>query len=178
MVSPRWIRAGWLIDGSGGVLRRDCLLRMEEGLITGVAPFEPAAVGNAELLDLKACTLLPCLVDCHVHLTWSGSSDPGLRAAQLSAERKTAFAAIRRHLDQHLACGVVAVRSGGDAGGHLAAFRQAGGDAAVQPVLFKTAGKAWHAKGRYGRLIGRPPDRGRSLADEIMRVIRAAIPKV
>ncbi|MBW1806343.1 MAG: hypothetical protein JRJ06_08270, partial [Deltaproteobacteria bacterium] len=37
------------------------------------------------------------------------------------------------------------------------------------PVIIRIAGRAWHAPGRYGRLIGRFPEHGESLSQSILR---------
>jgi len=36
------------------------------------------------------------------------------------------------------------------------------------PLILKTPGKAWHAPGRYGRLIGRTPETGKRLGQSIL----------
>jgi imidazolonepropionase-like amidohydrolase len=105
-------------------------------------------------LDLSDSTVLPALVDAHVHLTMSGSADPERRRRQLELGYETAAAVIGRHLQRHLAFGVTAVRDGGDHRGHTLAYKHRQEEG---PVLLAAAGKAWHAAGRYGRLIGRPP---------------------
>ena len=120
-------------------------------------------------LDLSEHTLLPGLVDCHVHLSMSGSGDPSVRQQQLSACFAGAKDTIRKHLACNLCHGVVALRDGGDYGSHVLRYkREFLFENSGTPEL-KAAGKAWHAPGRYGRLVGRTPYRNCSLAQSIVR---------
>lgn len=89
------------------------------------------------VLELPGCTVLPGLVDCHVHL--------GLGGKESLAER----------LASYPAHGILAVRDGGDAGGLglAAACRVAGGELEVPLVI--ACGRALFKKGGYGSLLGR-----------------------
>ena len=111
--------AGWLIDGTGSPARRNALIEIKEGEIVSVS-------GSAEdirkekhpfkqdIIDLSGFTVLPGLVDSHVHLVMSGSSDLKIRKSQPSEEFEDSCRRIRTHLHDHLHCGVFAVRDGGD----------------------------------------------------------------
>ncbi len=161
--------AGWLLDGSGTPAKKGAVLEIGAGKILAVRPPDTAVPEGSTAssdLDLSACTILPTLVDVHVHLTMSGSADPGLRRHQLEMTYPQAAAAMRRHLVQHLAAGVAAVRDGGDHRGHTLSFKQREKPPMVHMAV---AGKAWHAAGRYGRLIGRPPEGQGGLAGAIAR---------
>ncbi|MBW1800624.1 MAG: amidohydrolase family protein, partial [Deltaproteobacteria bacterium] len=105
----------------------------------------------------------------HVHLTMSGSEDSAVRERQLSLTREEAEKVIAKHLTDHLAHGIVAVRDGGDHAGHTLHYKKAVLPGQVLPIYLCAAGKAWHAAGRYGRLVGEPPLRGESLAQSITR---------
>jgi imidazolonepropionase-like amidohydrolase len=161
--------AGWLLDGSGAPAKKGAVLEIGAGKILAVRPPDTAVPEGSTAssdLDLSACTILPTLVDVHVHLTMSGSADPGLRRHQLEMTYPQAAAVMRRHLVQHLAAGVAAVRDGGDHRGHTLSFKQREKPPMVHMAV---AGKAWHAAGRYGRLTGRPPEGQGGLAGAIAR---------
>jgi imidazolonepropionase-like amidohydrolase len=98
----------------------------------------------------------------------SGTSDRGFREHQLDLTYEEAEEAISRHLLQHLSHGVVAVRDGGDAAGYTLRYKLER-TSPPAPVQYRVAGKAWHAPGRYGRLIGRSPAKGMTLAESIAR---------
>ncbi len=171
-----WVLTGWLIDGTGGPIRHNALIQVLNGkiaLIRRVRREEVVSFGQP-VLDLSACTVLPGLVDSHVHLTMSGTNDEAVRERQLSFTFDEAKGVIRQHLSEQLAHGVVMVRDGGDAAAHALRFKDEGLAPLELPISFKASGKAWRAKGRYGRLIGRPPAEGKTLAQALTEKGRAA----
>jgi len=62
--APITIRAGLLLDGRGGTTR-DALITVVDGKITSVAPYQAGPVAH----DLSGYTVLPGLIDAHVHIT-------------------------------------------------------------------------------------------------------------
>ncbi len=166
---PSTIDVGWLIDGTGAPPRPRCRLLVADGRIQRVTgwddpePLPPER--EAGHVDLSHATLLPGLIDAHLHLVFSGTADPEVRRRQLDYDDSAARSVIRDHLDALARAGVVAVRDGGDHHGHTLRCWLASGK--TWPVRVRTAGRAWHASGRYGRLIGRPPEPDWSLAESI-----------
>jgi len=165
MKKETWIQAGWLIDGSGGPVRENVLVHIAHGIIREIRNITESDAILPELVNLSDCTLLPGLIDSHLHLFMSGTNDPAVREKQLHAEFEEIKPVISGHLKQLLACGVLAVRDGGDYAGHALQYRNLYGDKI--PVRILSAGKAWRKEGRYGRLIGRSPGKGRTLAEAI-----------
>lgn len=182
MTDKSCIHAGWLIDGSGGPIQKDVVMHIRQGTIQSVeaAPKE-AHRQPPSFLDLSGHTLLPGLVDCHVHLFMSGTGDIAARKRQLEAGYDELEMVISAHIAQHLSFGVSAVRDGGDAKGLSQQYQQAcpgsresgkilpvsTGSAGRARLHVKVAGKAWHQCGRYGKLIGRSPSPGQTLAEAI-----------
>jgi len=159
------IRIGWLIDGQGGPVRNDVVMAVRDGRVVSITPSAQQAFVT---LDLSHATVLPALMDAHVHLTWSGTSDPGRRAAQLNPTPKQAAAAIGRHMRAHWQCGVVAVRDGGDRRGDARHYQHNGAAGGPDPPLsVKVPGWAWHSPGRYGAMLGRTPTHGMPLAEAV-----------
>jgi imidazolonepropionase-like amidohydrolase len=105
------LRAAALFDGSSSTLVRDPLVLIDGGIIVAVGSGVPAPE-HANVTDLGGATLLPGLVDTHVHLAFDASPDPvGHLASQdddatLIAMTKAAQAALRG--------GVTTVRDLGD----------------------------------------------------------------
>ena len=164
--APRQVRAGWLVDGSGQPARRHLRLDIQQGRFGAIQPIgaESGAGGVPGVLDFTDCTLLPALVDSHVHLFMSGTADPVIRQHQLAAGFAEIRPVIARHLGEHLAAGVLAVRDGGDRYGHAQRFKAELSEAAgLGAVRVQAAGVAWHAAGRYGKLIARSPGGGGAL---------------
>jgi imidazolonepropionase-like amidohydrolase len=69
----RVIRAGRLIDGTGTAVQRDRALYVEEDRIIGIGPGTEIPT-DADVLDLLDCSVLPGLIDAHVHLVFSCSA--------------------------------------------------------------------------------------------------------
>ncbi len=157
-----YLLAGWLIDGSGGPIQEKVLLKVVDGRFAAIEKYIPdGGLGPAQITDLSHCTILPPLVDSHVHLFMSSSTDKLTRERQLTAGYEELRPAITRHLHYLFSHGVLAVRDGGDRGGYALTYRQT---KEMHPeMIVKAVGRAWHAEGRYGRLIGRSPGDGESL---------------
>ena len=107
------IRAAVLFDGTG--LIRDPVVLVADGRITDVLSGpRPTVPPDAELVDLSGATLLPGLVDTHVHLAFDASADPvGTLVAQDDDEL---LAAMVRAAHAQLRAGVTTVRDLGDRG--------------------------------------------------------------
>ena len=167
------INAGWLIDGSARPLRAKVQLRIINGCIESIRENQPIHSGqtsdnsDTQTLDLNKATILPALVDSHVHLTMSGTMDQDERVRQLDMGFNLAEDVIRKHLDQHLAAGVLAVRDGGDKSAHVLHYKHTHLRSHPMAVQVKSAGRAWRKPGRYGQLIGRELDPTTSLGRAI-----------
>ena len=158
--------AGWLLDGSGEPARKRVMIEVRNGAVNRIAPFEHGAQPR-EVRDFSGDTVLPCLVDSHVHLFMSGNGDPEARARQLEAGFSEVLPKIEARIRRHMGSGVMAVRDGGDGRGHALRFRQTVAQEKFPGFVIRSAGKAWRGSGRYGKLIGRPPEPGKSLAESI-----------
>jgi imidazolonepropionase-like amidohydrolase len=70
------IRADRLVDGTGGAQIEDPVLVIDDrkivGTFTGAAP-DGLVPADAEVFDLPGCTILPGLIDAHVHLNFPGN---------------------------------------------------------------------------------------------------------
>ncbi len=168
MKEKQFIFVGWMIDGSGGPIRDHVLLEIENGIITELRDgCNIENISADRVTDLSHCTILPPLVDSHLHLFMSGTLDPEIRARQLTEDCNELEPVIARHLNYLFSHGVLAVRDGGDSGG--CALRYSKRIKASFPVQIKTTGRAWKQKNRYGSLIGRSPLEGESLAEGFIR---------
>lgn len=166
------VKAGALIDGSGNPIRVNVYLLVRNGLIGSISGLAPA--DNLPLLDLSEHTLMPGLIDSHVHLSMSPEAEGPERSARFSAAYETTAPVISRHVQRHLRHGVVAVRDGGDAGAHVSHFaRQYRNDDPLR-LSIKTAGRAFYKPGRYGRIVGGQPVDNSRLLDAIVRNMELA----
>lgn len=148
-----WVRPGWLIDGRGGPLRQNVWMAMRKGRWMHVGPDDRRHGG---FLDLSHATVLPALIDAHVHLVFSGTLVDKARSAQLQQSPQQALIAIERHLQSHRRCGIAAVRDGGDRRGDVLQYKRLHLGAETSWVHV-AACRAWHAAGRYGGMIAQAP---------------------
>ena len=68
------LRGATLIDGSGAPALRDRAVVVDERRIAAIVP--DRGPHDEVVLDLGGLTLLPGLINCHVHLCLSGEADP------------------------------------------------------------------------------------------------------
>jgi len=159
-----YIKAGWLIDGTGGPIQDNVVVKIENGTFSSIGPFADATDIDPNLVtDLSHGTIFPPLVDSHLHLFMSGTTNMEVRDQQLVADCKELSVAISRHLLDLLSHGILGVRDGGDRGGCALACK--GSEINCPEVTVKAAGRAYHKEGRYGGLIGRAVPVGRSLVE-------------
>ena len=147
-------RVGWLIDGSGSSAVSNRIITVQEGRIQNILADDSPVYGEITVVDMSDCTVMPALIDSHVHLVMSGNTEPALRQNQLNngyAERRKTIAA---HLQQHLGCGVLAVRDGGDHNGDILRYKHDPANHPLPGVTIAAPGRARRAPGRYGKLIG------------------------
>ena len=167
-MSKTYILAGWLIDGSGGPIREKVLLTIVDGRFAAIEQCKPANLPESfKFTDLSHCTLMPPLVDSHVHLFMSGTIDQKIREWQLVAGYDALRPIIGQHLHYLFSHGVLAVRDGGDRGGFALRYRSE--KEMHNGVVLKVVGRAWHKKGRYGSLIGRNPEEAENLAEAYIK---------
>ncbi|WP_054689463.1 amidohydrolase family protein [Desulfosarcina cetonica] len=161
-------RVGWLIDGSGQPALANRIIIVDGERFEAVLEPDEALPSEVGIVDLSDCTVFPALIDSHAHLLMSGSTDPVVRKYQLENtqcydDRATIIA---EHLAQHLSCGVLGVRDGGDQQGDVLRYKT-DSTQPTSPVTIAAPGRARHAPGRYGNLIGIPVEAGMSLAQSL-----------
>jgi imidazolonepropionase-like amidohydrolase len=106
------LRAARLFDGESAEVIERPLLLIEDGRITAVDKGGVEPPPGAELLDLSDATLLPGLIDVHVHLGFDASPDP---VAQMKADDDLTLLLRMRHFaERALHGGVTTVRDLGD----------------------------------------------------------------
>ncbi len=113
-----------LIDGSGAAPLEQAALIVESGRITGIA--RQAELGTLEGEVIRGQTLLPGLIDAHVHLAYSGAIESRAfraEASELSYPRLALRAA--KHARETLEWGVTAVRDLNAPGGTIIDLRDA-----------------------------------------------------
>jgi imidazolonepropionase-like amidohydrolase len=110
---PTVLRAAWLFDATSDVLMANPTLVIDRGTITavGASAFVPE---DADVVDLAGATLIPGLVDGHVHLAFDASDDLVGRLAD--RDDAAAFASMASAARRAARSGVTTVRDLGDRG--------------------------------------------------------------
>jgi imidazolonepropionase-like amidohydrolase len=106
------IRADALFDGVSATLVPEPVLVLDGPAIVGVD--QVTVPPGAQVVDLPGTTLLPGLIDTHVHLAFDASADPV--AALAARDDDAALAAMAAAGRAALAAGITTVRDLGDRG--------------------------------------------------------------
>lgn len=155
MSGIRFIVAGRFLDGSGGAVRRNVVLAVQNGIITALGSTVDLPCDDGSVIDdFSHCTILPALVDCSVSLASSPSVSSGVRlsAAEADGAEKGVILAqhirychahgvlgvadsddrglVQHYLDEMALGGIIDIRTAAHLGqsGHIAAGSPAGGD--------------------------------------------------
>ncbi len=161
------IRAGRVFPATDETVLRDGWVLVEDGRIATISASEPPAPG-ARRIDRPDATLLPGLIDCHVHLTLSGSGD-WLREAD-DPTPVVAWNVARRAADT-LRGGFTTIRTlgGRDRIEVLLRDRIAAGD--MPGPRIRAANRVVCMTGGHGWWIGREADG----PDEVRKAVREQI---
>jgi imidazolonepropionase-like amidohydrolase len=146
-------RARRIVDGTGGAVREDGVVWFEGERIAGLGGVDEAPSG-ARIVDLGDVTILPGLIDAHVHMIWDGSR---AQPEELRLKESPAKAALRatRHALDTLACGTTTVRDVGAQHGIAIALRDAIAERVLRGPRMLVAGEALAMVGGHGATLNR-----------------------
>ncbi len=122
-----------------------------------------------EKVDTTGGTLMPGLIDCHVHLTLGGEGDPG--TAQMKQNLAQCALASMKRAQETLAGGTVAVRDCGGRDYVDLAVRDAANRGDFLGPTVRAAGKLVCMTGGHGNRNGRIADG----VDEVIKAVREQI---
>jgi imidazolonepropionase-like amidohydrolase len=122
------LRPDAVFDGLGAAPLRDATVLVDGDRILGVETGRSALPRDTTVVDLPGCTLLPGLVDTHVHLGFDAGADPVGELA--GRDDQAALTEMARAARQQLHAGVTTVRDLGDRGFLALQLRERGGAAA------------------------------------------------
>ncbi len=152
---PAAYRAARIIEAVSEEVIEDGAVVVEEGRIVSVGPSRDLPAGG-EVVDLGDATLIPGLIDAHVHLVWSASAEPhevvGRESLALTALRCAANAA------RHLRAGVTTVRDVGSTAGLAIDVARAVELGVLPGPRVIAAGRAIAMTGGHGWFLGREAD--------------------
>lgn len=148
-------RADRIVDGVSDEPLENAAVVVEDGRIASVGPAGGLPEGT-ETVDLGDATLLPGLIDAHVHLVWSAAADP-----QKVVEGETrALTALRcaANMRKHLDAGVTTVRDVGSTDGMATDMARAVDLGILPGPRVIAAGRAIAMTGGHGWFLGREAD--------------------
>ena len=153
------IRAARMFDGR--TLHKDPLLVIDGSRIATLDTAPACTPPDWRILDLGDVTLLPGLIDAHVHLAFDPASRAN-HAVMADEDTATILSRMRRHALQQLRAGVTTVRDLGDRDylavglrDEFAANPEAGPDiVAAGPPITRTRGHCWFLGGEADGVAG------------------------
>ncbi|MGB5352708.1 MAG: amidohydrolase family protein [Woeseia sp.] len=142
------IHAGRLIDGDANSAATEMTVRVDDGLITAIEPGYTSPGDGDRVIDLREHTVMPGLMDMHVHLT--GEYDAKSRLAPFITNEADYAFMTAKFARRTLNAGFTTVRNLGDSFNVTVALREAikRGDVAG-PNIF-TAAKTLASTGGHG----------------------------
>ncbi|GBF32054.1 dihydroorotase [Desulfocucumis palustris] len=168
------VKAGSLFDGTGSRVRDRVDIYIEGQRVYSIEPnrkggespgaspadfdrLNPSGRTNdgprhMEVVDLSHCTLLPGLVDCHVHLALDGRDFNDSLARWENRAEFTEL--VNENLSGALAKGIAGVRDGGDLKGLTLRHRNEIARGNFPGPHIKCSGWAIGKKGKYGSFLG------------------------
>ncbi len=141
------LHCGTLIDGIGNAARTQVTIIVEKNKITGVENGYTTAQTGDEIIDLKNKTVLPGLIDLHVHIENETSKDAASKRMSMSSA-DVAFEA-QKHALTTLMAGFTTVRDLGGTGVNISLRNAINKGLVVGPRIF-TSGKTIATTGGHG----------------------------
>lgn len=154
---PTVIRNVALVDGTGAAPVPGHALIVDGRRISWIGPETQLPEGGArDAIDGQGGTIMPGMINCHVHLTNDGSPD---LLGQVSGDSVTT-AALRGYLNLQatLASGITSVRDCGAANHVALDLARAVEDGLIPGPRIRAAGRVITMTGGHGHFIGREAD--------------------
>ena len=168
--SAHLIRNVTLIDGLGGEPHADWAVVVEGERIAWIGPSAQApAFDPHNVIDGKGHSLLPGMINSHVHLCNDGSADLFAQVLNDSVPIATIRSVINARLT--LAAGITTVRDCGAASQIAIEISKAVDRGLIEGPRVRAAGRVVTMTGGHGHFIGREADG----PDEVRKAVRAEI---
>jgi imidazolonepropionase-like amidohydrolase len=163
-------RAVRVFDGTSEGVIEDGAVVVEDGRIASVGPAR-GLPPNTEAVDLGDVTLMPGLVDAHVHLVWDASAEPH----EVVERESRALTVLRcaKNAAIHLCAGVTTVRDVGSTDGLAVEIGRAVELGILSGPRVVAAGRAIAMTGGHGWFLGREADGPDALRRAVREEIKA-----
>jgi len=167
------IKAGLLIDGTAGPAQTDCYIAVDNGLITAIGRAgDFAAAQVAAAVDYSAYTVIPGLIDPHVHLFLEGIADIKSRSARWQEDKELMLIRAVSNLARSLKQGVTTVRDLGGPYGINLYIKKAVNQSIVPGPRVLTCRQAISITGGHFHYAGGREADG---PDEIIKAVREQV---
>jgi imidazolonepropionase-like amidohydrolase len=155
------VRRVAVIDGTGAAPQPDRWVLVEDGRVAASGPeplpaSHPAAAERVTQIDGSGHSLLPGLINCHVHLCNDGSADTVRQVRDDSVPLATLRGV--KNLGIALRAGVTTVRDCGAADGVAVELARAAASGLITGPRILAAGRVITMTGGHGYFIGREAD--------------------
>ena len=184
VAAPTYIHAGKLMAIPGEPMRGPSTIVVDQGRIVSVSDGYLPAPSDASTVDLTDMTVLPGLIDSHVHLDSDAGGDAGLLEELQKSDGWFAINAYANGL-KTLRAGFTTVRNLGDGTGATLALRDAVKAGIVQGPRIVDAGRsisatAGHMDGALGlrdeyRPVAETAENTCNSAEQCRRVVRLQV---
>lgn len=161
------VRGARLVDGLGGGPIDDAVLVVVGGVVEYAGARAGAPDAGGEVIDADGRTLMPGLIDCHVHLPFDGIADFEREAAEMTPTQAALKSA--RNAKRALHAGITTVRDLGGVGTATIDVSRAQADGVIEGSRILTAAEVLTITGGHGHFIGREVDS----AEEMVRAVRS-----
>jgi imidazolonepropionase-like amidohydrolase len=162
------LRCSRIVDGVGGTLTQHGVL-IEGERISRVAPMDEFQGYSGRELSLDDATLLPGLIDCHVHLCFDAESNPG----EVTERMHPGAIAVRAltNAQRSLFGGITAIRDCGGKDYLEFAARDACNRGTFQGPTIRASGRMICMTGGHGNRFGRIADG----VDDVVKAVREQV---
>lgn len=142
-----YIQCGRLIDGNANTAQTQMTIIVEGKLITDIQKGYTSGGNNDKLIDLHDKTVMPGLIDCHVHLESQGSGKDAMLDGFTMTDADIAYQATV-YAKATLMAGFTTVRDLGGTGINISMRKAVAKGYIIGPRIF-TAGRAISASGGH-----------------------------
>ena len=159
---------GLVFDGIGNMFENHGVL-VDGQKISGIAPLGDFEGFSGEKFDTSDGTLLPGLIDCHVHIVYSGEADPKSHLLKLKPGQIVINAL--ENAQKTLRNGITSIRDLGGRDFLEFAVRDACNSGRQTGPTIRAAGRMICMTGGHGNAFGRVADG----PDEVLKAVREQI---
>ncbi|MDG1712395.1 MAG: amidohydrolase family protein, partial [Woeseiaceae bacterium] len=142
------IHAGKVIDGISNKIQPNMTIHIEGNIISNISSGFAKPSDKDKVINLKESTVLPGLIDTHVHLTGEYNAKSQLQRFVLNEADYALNASL--YAKKTLEAGFTVVRNLGDSYNATIALRKAINNKVVPGPLILTAGKTLSSTGGHG----------------------------